>query len=295
MKINSNMTAETAQGFQIYHFGWKKDKKVPMLEKYRDLGFMNVYQFQGDYALMREMAAKGAKFWAYIQNIGFWHKNEDGKHIYGINDNWREVIDERVQTFKDEGIWDAVLGFEWDEPMLQSTNELVEMVAEYLAQFGKRQFAIFSVYEIKEGSHPRSTDPEFGKEGHIINEQSCRFFTDIGFDWYSNIKYEDHLWLLNEMKRRVGRDPYIWFVPCTWSISNRFGQEHAVAHLDLCYKLLKEQDNPGGLCCYNWHSFGNKGESLDWLFDENNESRWTTMETRMLEIANEVINTPLKK
>lgn len=51
---------------------------------------------------------------------------------------------------------------------------------------------------------------------------------------------------------------------------------------------------PGGLTCYHWYSFGKRGESLDWLLDENNESRWTNLEKRMIEIANEVINMPLK-
>ena len=117
----------------------------------------------------------------------------------------------------------------------------------------------------------------------------------MGFDLYYPADYDKHLNVLNEMKRRVGRDDvYIWLLPCTWSIDNRFGQEHAVNHLNMCYKLLTEQEHPGGLTCYNWYSFGNKGESLDWLLDERNESRWTNLESRMLEIANEVISTPLK-
>lgn len=63
----------------------------------------------------------------------------------------------------------------------------------------------------------------------------------LGLDLYHPADYDKHLNVLNEMKRRVGReDVSIWLVPCTWSISNRFGQEHAVNHLNMCYKLLTE-------------------------------------------------------
>ncbi len=296
MKINSKIPADKALGFEIYHFAWNPRKKVDMIDKYCDMGFMNHFQLPGDdYDRMRKIAAAGGKFWVYAQNIGLYSNNDNGTLTYGIKDGWRENVAAKVQKLKDEEIWDAVIGFDYDEPMLQSTNEIVEQVAEEYAKYGKRQRAIFSYYELIEGSHPRSNDPEFGKEGHLINPQSCRFFTDVGFDLYHPADYDKHLNVLNEMKRRVGRDDvYIWLVPCTWSIDNRFGQEHAVNHLNMCYKLLTEQEHPGGLTCYNWYSFGNKGESLDWLLDERNESRWTNLESRMLEIANEVINTPLK-
>lgn len=295
MKINSKIPAEKAVGFEIYHFAWNPRKKVEMIDKYLDMGFMNSFPLLGkDYSKMKEIAAAGGRFWAYAQGIGFYSSHEAGKLTYGIKDGWRERIAEYVDTLKAEGIWDAVIGFDWDEPMLQSNNEIVEMVSEEYAKYGKRQRAIFSYYELIEGSHPRSNDPEFGKEGHLITRESCRFFTDVGFDWYGNADYNEHLRVLNEMKQRIGRkDVNIWFVPCTWSIDNRFGQEHAINHFNMCYKLLCEQEYPGGFTCYNWYSFGNKGESLDWLFDERNESRWTGLESVMRETADKITAIPL--
>lgn len=297
MKINSNIPAEKAVGFEIYHFAWNPRKKVEMIDKYLEMGFMNSFMLMGeDYQTMRKVAEAGGKFWVYAQNIGFTSKKENNKIIYGIKDTWRESIAKKVQRLKDEGIWDAVIGFDWDEPLLSSTNELVEMVAEEYAKYGKRQRAIFSYYEIIEGSHPKSDDPEFGKEAHLINEHSCRFFTDVGFDYYGSAEYDNHLKVLNELKRRIGNEKaYIWLVPCTWSFHHRFGEVYAIKHLNMCYDLLKEQEYPGGITCYNWHSFrANKGDSLDWLLDERNESRWSDLEDRMIEIANEVINIPLK-
>lgn len=296
MKINSNIPADKAVGFEIYHFAFDDGKKPELIKKYLEMGFMNSFQNAGnDLERKHEIVKAGGKFWMYAQGIGFYTNNKDGKLTYGIKDGWQDKIAATVERLKAEGLWDAVIGFDYDEPMLQSDNDIVEMVAEEYAKYGKRQRAIFSYYELIEGSHPRSNDPEFGKEGHLINPKSCRSFTDVGFDYYGPTDYDEHLRVLNEMKRRVGRDNVnIWLVPCTWSIDNRFGQEHAINHLEMCYRLLKEQEHPGGLTCYNWYSFGKKGESLDWLLDENNESRWTNLEKRMIEIANEVINMPLK-
>ena len=295
MKINSSFTADEAQGFWIYHFGWGEKDDPAMLEKYENAGIMNVYSLYGDKEKRRLAAECGAKFWVYAHEP-FTSTKVNGVDVYDLKPGWRDMIKCKVDELQKEGIWDAVLGFDYDEPMLQSTNELVEEVAEEYAKYGKRQLAIFSYYELIEGSHQRSNDPEFGKTGHLINPQSCRFFTDIAFDYYGDYTLDVHKQIADEMKRRVGRNNvYVWYVPSTWSIFNRFGQEHAIKHLEMCYQLLKEEDNPGGLICYNWHSFENVGESLDWLFAERNLSRWGNLEQRMTEIANEIIKQPIKQ
>lgn len=38
MKINSNIPADKALGFEIYHFAWNPRKKVDMIDKYCDMG-----------------------------------------------------------------------------------------------------------------------------------------------------------------------------------------------------------------------------------------------------------------
>ncbi len=293
MKVNSALTADKAVGFWVYHFGWGGKDDPAQLRKYENTGMMNVYSFYGDAAVRREAAACGARFWFYAHEP-FTATCEGTKIIYGLKPDWKDGIARRVEEMQKEGIWDAVLGFDYDEPMLQSTNELVEEVAEEYARYGKRQLAIFSYYELIEGSNPRSNDPEYGKTAHLIHPQSCRFFTDIAFDYYGESDYAVHKKLSDEMKRRVGReDVNVWYVPCTWSLINRFGQDHALQHLETCYQLLKEEDRPGGLICYNWHSFEGHGESLDWLFADENRSRWDRLENRMLEISSAIICQPL--
>lgn len=277
-------------------FGDRCDDDRAQCDRQEQLDYMNFYIYRLDkscYSHLYRIKEMGCGTWVYYEP--FVSVEENGKRRVLLRSGWREEITALVDGVKQAGLWDTVIGFQYDEPLLKVETDVFEEFTGFMAGFGKRQLAIFSLYEIVEGSNPSASDPEYGKEGHLINPQSCRFFTDVGFDLYHPADYDKHLNVLNEMKRRVGRDDvYIWLVPCTWSIDNRFGQEHAVNHLNMCYKLLTEQERPGGLTCYNWYSFGNKGESIDWLLDERNKSRRTNLESRMLEIANEVINTPLK-
>lgn len=305
MKLNSDLTVEKAQGFEIYHFAREGMKGYPLQEKYRDMGFLNVYKYYdhddvNEYAMQREMGKKGARFWVF-GHFGFEViKTEDGKRIERLLDNWQESIEQRVAKLKEQGLWDYVLGFDFDEPMLHVSNDKFFKVSEYLSKYGKRQRALFSNYEILEGSHPRSEDPEFGMEAHLIDKETCKYLTDIGADEYWCLDYDTRKSVYDEMKRRIGRDDvYIWYVPCTWAFfGNRLGQDHCIKHLDLCYRMLQEEKNPGGLVCYNWVSFKNngaEGESLDWKFAEENKSRWYRLEEHMIEIGNEIIKKPLNK
>ena len=305
-KINSSIPAEKAVGFEIYHFPFDASANPEMVNKYIEMGFMNHAPF-GTSEYHKKMVDMGMKFWLYGHGFGtkdgvfhiFATEEKDGHTLYKLNDGWREKIAEFVDELKQNGYWDNVIGFDFDEPMSQSINDLVEEVCEEYAKYGKRIRAIFSTYELEEGGHPDSGNPLYNKkydtEIHLINPKSCRFFTDIGFDVYGDAKYDYHKRYLEIMKKRVGRDDVnIWFVPCTWSFYNMFGQNHAIEHLETCYKLLLEQERPGGLTCYNWYSFQKVGESLDWIFSENNPARWTRLENRMIEIANEITNIPLK-
>lgn len=301
MKLNSSLTAENAQGFEIYHFAREGMVNQEMQEKYRNLGFMNVYKYydhndEAEYALRREMGKNGARFWVY-GHFGFETvKTEDGKRRERLLDNWQELIEKQVSDLKEQGIWDYVLGFDFDEPMLHVSNDKFFKVSEYLSRFNKRQRGIFSTYEIIEGTHPKSNDPEFGMEAHLIDKETCKYLTDIAWDEYHCLDYDKRKFHYDELKKRIGRDDvYVWHVPCTWTYQNQLGQSHCIKHLELCYKMLKEEKNPGGLVCYNWVSFANEGESLDWLFANENKGRWYRLENKMIEIGNEIIKKPLNK
>lgn len=300
IKINSTMTACEAQGFEIYHFAREGMENLEMQEKYREIGFINTYKYydhddEAEYALRRDMGKKGARFWVYGNIALVKEKVTDVKYNYSLEPDYKEQIAKLVDDLKKQGIWEYILGFDFDEPMLHTTNEIFTELSAEFAKYGKRMRGIFSSYEIM-GTHPDANDPEYGLEAHLITKESCRYLTDIGWDQYSSLDYDYRKKVCDEMKRLVGRDDvYVWHVPCVWSFYNRFGQEHAIKHLNLCYEMLLEEKNPGGLTCYNWVSFRKEGESLDWIFAEENKSRWYRLEERMIEIGNEIIKKPLNK
>lgn len=280
--------AQDRQGFRIYHFGWG-GFDPELCKTYEDMGFMNHFP-SGDRDWMKHIQSLGGAIWQYLSPFT---QCEETKKWY-LSEGWQQQLDDQVAQLKRDGVWDAVVGFEFDEPMLRVVNEDFEQVSRYLTKFGKRQMAIFSVYELVEGSHPRSDDPEFGMTGHVIRPESCQYLTDIAFDMYGVNSYSYLKLLTEEMKRRVGReDVYVWQVPCTWSDYNTRDENHAIGHLDNCYRLLKEQKRPGGLICYNWRSFRKTGESLDWLFSPENPERWAKLEARMVEIGREICQQPL--
>ena len=206
----------------------------------------------------------------------------------------RDEITKLVDGVKEAGLWDVVAGFQYDEPMLCVTTEVFEEFSSFMATFGKRQLAIFSYYEVVEGSNPRSCDPEYGKEAHLITPESCKYLTDIGFDWYGSADINEHRTLLNEMKEKIGRsDVRIWFFPCTSKAYADQDEDYMVKHLNMCYDLLKEQENPGGLMLYTWTTYGTQ-TGLQELLDPNLGYNYKRLAARIVEIGKEINSNPYR-
>ena len=63
MKINSNIPADKAVGFEIYHFAFDDGKKPELIKKYLEMGFMNSFQNAGnDLERKHEIVKAGAGY-----------------------------------------------------------------------------------------------------------------------------------------------------------------------------------------------------------------------------------------
>jgi hypothetical protein len=252
---------------------------------------MNFYIYRmdrSDHDHLRRIKEMGCVTWVYYFPMVM--VEIKGKKSWQLKAGWKDEIEKLVEDTKKAGLWDVIAGFQYDEPMLHVDVDVFEEFSEYMAKFGKRQMALFSMYEIREGTHPKAGDPEFGMLDHVITPRSCRFLTDVGFDWYSHADYDVFDAYLDELITMMGRDNfYIWHVPCTWTRNNdpNANEEFCLKNLNVLYKLLMARKNPGGLFCYTWHSW-RSNESLDWLFDLKNPNRWNKLEERMIEIGREV-------
>ncbi len=293
-------------GFGIYHFGQAgrdargyRDNNYfahsgydrEMCDYQENLDYMNFYIYRldrSDRDHLTRIKEMGCGTWVYYFPVE--RVEIKGQFEIHLKAGWKDEIEKLVQETKDAGLWDAVIGFQYDEPLGGMHNEIFEELTGYLAKFGKRQMAIFSMYEIREGTHPRACDPEFGTEFHIITPKSCRFLTDVGFDWYSHADYDKFSDYLDELIKMMGRDNlYIWHVPCTWTRYNdpNATEEFCLENFNVLYKLLLDRKNPGGLFCYTWRSWRST-EGLDWRFDLKNPERWNKLEARMIEAGREL-------
>ena len=293
-------------GFGIYHFGQAgrdargyRDNNYfahsgydrEMCDYQENLDYMNFYIYRlgrSDHDHLRRIKEMGCVTWVYYFPV---EKVEiKGVPSYQLKAGWKDEIEKLVEDTKKAGLWDVIAGFQYDEPMLHVDVDVFEEFSSYMAKFGKRQMALFSMYEIREGTHPKAGDPEFGMLDHVITPRSCRFLTDVGFDWYSHADYDVFDAYLDELIAMMGRDNfYIWHVPCTWTRYNdpNANEEFCIKNINVLYRLLMARKNPGGLFCYTWHSW-RSNESLDWLFDPKNPNRWNKLEERMIEIGREV-------
>ena len=293
-------------GFGIYHFGQAgrdargfRDNNYfahsgydrEMCDYQENLDYMNFYIYRmdrSDHDHLRRIKEMGCVTWVYYFPAVM--VEIKGKKSYQLKAGWKDEIEKLVEDTKKAGLWDVIAGFQYDEPMLHVDVDVFEEFSEYMAKFGKRQMALFSMYEIREGTHPKAGDPEFGMLDHVITPRSCRFLTDVGFDWYSHADYNVFDAYLDELIAMMGRDNfYIWHVPCTWTRYNdpNANEEFCLKNINVLYRLLMARKNPGGLFCYTWHSW-KSNESLDWLFDPKNPNRWNKLEERMIEIGREV-------
>ncbi len=292
-------------GFGIYHFGQAgrdargyRDSNYfahdgydrEMCDYQENLDYMNFYIYRldrSDYDHLRRIKAMGCGTWAYYFPIV--RAEVNGKRMSLLKAGWKDEIEKLVEGLKKADLWDTIIGFQYDEPLGGMTTDLFEEFTGYMAKFGKRQMSIFSLYEIL-GTYPQASDPEFGTEFHVITPKSCRFLTDVGFDWYSHHDYDKFNKVTDDLIRVMGRDNfYLWQVPCTWTCYNspKITEEHCLQNIETLRKLMFDRKNPGGLFCYTWRSWSST-EGLDWRFDLKNPERWNKLEQRMIEIGREV-------
>ncbi len=303
-------------GFGIYHFGQGgkdafgfQDNNVFPYHGYdreqcnyqESLGYMNFYSYRLDeasYMHLRRMRELDAVSWVYYLPIEQMEKN--GKKIGMLRAGWKDEITAMVEGVKKAGLWDCIAGFHYDEPLLYCDGETFEEFSQFISTFGKRQYAVFSLYEIQEGLHPTFSSPEYGKTAHLINPSNTRYLTDIGLDVYGRTDIDYYRKYNEMMLNDIQRDNlYVWGFPTTWKGRPKPGEtgyteDLCIENLEMHRKLLDEQRYPGGLFCYTWRSWKLPDESLDFHFDTNNPNRWNRLEAKMIEIGKELGSTKLK-
>ncbi len=217
---------------------------------------------------------------------------------------------EGVQKFVDKlikaEVWDCVVGFQWDEPLLKKghTNEdFLAMTKAMSETFKKRIFPVFSLYEVI-GKRGNSGDPDFQ---WLFKKECSTYITDVAFDVYGyDFTNPDTEFSKKELSRIAGfygdeinsaQDVFrlytkkllelmekpdevrVWYFPDAYICKKRTGEDRytneqdCINSLTALKELLLEQKNPGGLFSYTYKSW-NDHDGMDWQLDKDNPQQW---------------------
>ncbi len=201
-----------------------------------------------------------------------------------LSENWKENVLSTAKAFQVAGLWDVVEGYHFDEPLLKLSGEQFREMTKFLAETfpDKRIFPVHCDYEIKGTSMS-------GSVFDTISYDTSAYCTDIGYDQYHSIDIEYQREMIEKIKEMAGRkDIRIWLFPTTFNYSN-YDEDYMLTHLNMYYKLLMEQENPGGLYLYSWKTYGEQ-TGFAQLTDPNLEWKYNRLLNRVVEIGKELKN-----
>ena len=235
---------------------------------------------------------------------------------------YMEGLVAKVNKFKDAGVWDCFVGFNFDEPLLhRATNQdLLDVTKAMHEEFGLRIFPVFSTQEVL-GQKGNWNDPD----GTLILESfATEYLTDIAFDSYGydyrqpptqamiekldavREKYpvvtdsaSYYRFVYDRLKETVeNKNAYVWVVPCMYTTNTwaavQSDEDYCIEHLKGLTSLLFEQQHPGGIMGYTFKSWNKKQPGLDFHLHRSNPNRWNKFENAMREIYDKIKDIDLK-
>ncbi len=273
-------------GFGYYRMGELPFLALPAIEKEVSKGHVNFWATDmgraNTYLTKADELGNECMVWVGIGDVIF---TGSATGVY-LNYAWEERVREQMQAIEDEGLMEHVWGFYFDEPFLRGIKkEDFITVTKFLRETypDLRVFTVFAVNAI---------DPTVWSVGNdtVIDEESTKYLTDIGYDLYSDAKQNINTYkkLNASMKENLGNNnPRIWWVPCIMSYANATNEQFSLDHLEMCYNFLKEEENPGGLYCYAYDIFDRDGDIGSLGYNEK-QAEWTKLESRLVEIGKEI-------
>ena len=211
-------------------------------------------------------------------------------------------LDKTISGIKKQELWDTVVGFQWDEPLLKkghNNEDFLAMTKAISEEYGKRIFPVFSGYEVM----GRKGNLEDNDGDTVLRYESTKYITDVAFDLYG---YDFRVPLREEDKKRyfdtynkefntaeeflqfytdnlIGRmqnpdSVRLWYFACAYLCRRWVGgpladEDFCIQSLEGFKNLLLKQKNPGGLFSYGYKSWGDR-DHLDWQIDEDNPNQW---------------------
>ncbi len=248
--------------------------------------YANVFTYSGEYAL-KLIAENNSKVWVNVYKYY--------KMICDDKIGWEDSFDKMAKDLKDTGCWDSVLGWYLDEPL---EHEAILTLSKYAYEKYKKRF--FICYFAASMAPEYSVLGSYDKEG--ISERTTEYITDIAYDLYWDVTtHRDVYEYVNRsMHKRLGKNnPKIWYIPylAVWgkdleeTVENQQNTNLIqLAHLELMYEFLKQEENPGGLMCYAYNVDDTSFEDQYGWKEANklSEGIFDTLFRRSVEIGREI-------
>lgn len=302
--------AKNKLGFGLYHLQPRWCRYADF-KKILDKNIFNSYILGCGYGTSRDaakmIAEQGGQIW-----LGF-----DGPYC-SCRDSLSDYMDKLrgfVEKLKEDGTFEQVVGFHWDEPLSKPdhTNEdFLAMTRALYEEYGLRNYPVFSSQELI-GAKGNMDDPDSDR---MLQPFACEFITDIGYDSYgydfrkpageglegrfATLREEGfdgvcttedyYRFFIKRMQQLMGeKEARIWLYPCTYHCGRWGGgetdEDYCIAHLEGMAKLLLEQKNPGGLHCYTYKSWRLNARGLDYYLSDQNPQRWNRLETCLEKVS----------
>ena len=259
-------------GMSIFHLGYGEWDKSYATTYGEESTFLNYYTTTSIYTLAKLIEEKN-QAWYQLDGYSIF-KDEANPTV--ISEDWKNAVSTKMNAFKKYGVDSAVAGFlteEWDAIL---TDEQIEEVYNYLNETYP-EMRIFAVLTVNSVNGTKSLSPD-----------AYAKVTDIAYDYYGSTDIDLHRTYTNTMKQAVSSDTRIWFFPLSSNLQWRHTPEFVSAHIEMCYTLLNEQENKGGLFFYNWLTFEDAEHiGLDNLV--STDASYGVVYERIVEIGNEIL------
>lgn len=199
-------------GFEFYRMGSTLDDVLENMENEAAYDYINTwitpmapYNFNDALAVLRKAKEfdSNQMTWLNIGETVFLYQSSGAQ----FNSEWQSSLASIMDTIRQEGLMDNVLGFYFDEPMLcgikksdfrDATKHLRETYPEL------RVMAVFAVNTIDLNI--------WGNDGNdqVLDANTTQYLTDAGYNLYSDVRGSSNLNIyrsLNEtLKQQLGRE-----------------------------------------------------------------------------------------
>ncbi len=286
-----------------------------------NLGLTNSYKLECSAAGTTLDALAVAREHGHQAWLGVEKYNVFGKSLITVPE-FVSKIRRTVERIKEQDLWDTVVGFHWDEPIMGMSNDDFLAVTKALSEeFGKRIFPVFCAYEAT-GRQGNFDDPA----GTIqLQSYATKYITDFGFDCYGyDFRLPHNEKLLRQLAHagnKVGtefhttedffrfylktlqgmmenKNARVWVFPTAYSVATwggyRSDEDYCIAHARGLKKLLLEFENPGGIYYYTYKTWTLREPAMDIHLAKDNPERWNRYEACAREILQELRDIKIK-